>query len=51
MQLILGHHGLHGWELGHLMPLGLGILSRQGMLAAATALRLNWDDDIDRLDW
>ena len=33
------------------MPLGLGILSRQEMLAAWTLLRLDRDNDIDLFDW
>jgi hypothetical protein len=33
------------------MPLGLGILARQEMVAAWTALGLDWDDDIDLFDW
>jgi hypothetical protein len=51
MQVIRGHRRLDRWNLRHLMPLGLGILSRQGMLAAGTALRRDRDHDIDRLDW
>jgi hypothetical protein len=33
------------------MPLGLGILARQEMLAAWTALGLDGDDDIDLFNW
>ena len=50
MQLILRHHRLHGWDLRHLMPLGLGVRSLQGVLAAWTTLRLDRDDGIDLLD-
>ena len=52
MQCILGYHGLHGWNLSHLMPLRLRILSQQCRLTAGTALRLDGDDaSIDRLAW
>ena len=51
MQLILGHRRLPRWNLRHLMPLGLGILARQEMLAAWTALGLDGDDDLDLFDW
>jgi hypothetical protein len=50
VQLILGHHRLHGRDLGHLLPLGPRIVPLQGMLAAPTALGLDEDDDVDLLD-
>jgi hypothetical protein len=51
MPLILGHRRLDRWKLHYLLPLGLGILSRQAMLAVWTALGLDRDDDIDLFDW
>ena len=50
MQLILGHHRLHGWNLGDLLPLGLRIVPLQGMLAVLTALGLDGDDHVYLLD-
>ena len=49
MQLILGDDRLHGWDLGHLMPLGLGIFPLQGVLTAGAALRLDGDDHVHLL--
>ena len=49
MQLILGHDRLHGRDLGHLMPLGLGIFPLQRVLAVVTALRLDGDHDVHLL--
>jgi hypothetical protein len=46
VQLIRGDHGLHGWDLGHLLPLGLPILSRHGLLAVPTALGLDGHDPV-----
>ena len=46
MQLILGDHGLHGRDLGHLMPLGLRIRPLQWLLAASTALGLDGEDHV-----
>ena len=49
VQLILGHDGLHRRDLGHLMPLGLGILPLQQVLTGVTSLRLDGDDDVHLL--
>ena len=49
MQLILGDDRLHRWDLGHLLPLGLRILPLQGVLAVATALRLDGDHHVHLL--
>jgi hypothetical protein len=49
VHLILGHDGMYGRDLGHLMPLGLGIFPPQQVLTAVTALRLDGDDDVHLL--
>jgi hypothetical protein len=46
MQLILSDDGLDGWDLGDLMPLRLGVLSMQWVLAAPAPLGLDRDDHI-----
>ena len=50
MPLILGDDRLHGWDLGDLMPLGLAIFSRPGVLTAGAALGLDGDDHLHPLD-
>jgi hypothetical protein len=46
---IRGHAGLYGRDLGHLLPLGRGILPLQRVLAVVTALRRDGDHDVHLL--
>ena len=50
VQLVLRDDRFDRWDLRHLMPLGLGILALQRVLAAAAPLGLDRDHDIDLLN-
>ena len=50
LPLILGDARLHGWDLGDLLPLGLAIFSRPGVLTTGAARGLDGDDHRHPLD-